>query len=71
MVTDPVTALITKVDAAYGEGLRQYHAGHLQQAKLDFDKALSMLIESGMDVQHNSRLKAEFSKLVDDTYGLE
>lgn len=71
IVTDPVAALITKVDGAYGEGVKQYQAGNLQQAKLDFDKALSMLLESGMDVQHNAQLKAEFTKLVDDTYGLE
>jgi len=70
-VTDPVTALISKVDAAYDEGMKQYHAGNLQQSKMDFDKALSMLLESGMDVQRDSRLKAEFNKLVDDTYGLE
>ena len=68
---DPVTALISKVDAVYSEGLEAYHAGNLSQAKLDFDKALSLLLESGMDIHSNSRLNAEFHKLVDKTYGLE
>jgi membrane-bound lytic murein transglycosylase D len=68
---DPVDVLITKVDASYNKGLEEYHAGHLQQAKEDFDKALSTLLESRMDIQNNSRLNAEFNKLVENTYGLE
>jgi peptidoglycan lytic transglycosylase D len=68
---DATTALISKVDAIYNEGLKEYHAGNLQQAKQDFDKALSLLLESGMDVQKNSKLNAEFEKLVKNTYGLE
>jgi membrane-bound lytic murein transglycosylase D len=68
---DAVDALIAKVDAVYGEGMKQYHAGNLQQAKQDFDKALGLLLESGEDIQNNSRLNAEFNKLVENTYGLE
>ena len=68
---DATTVLISKVDTIYNEGLKEYHAGNLQQAKQDFDKALSLLLESGMDVQKNSRLNAEFNKLVENTYGLE
>jgi peptidoglycan lytic transglycosylase D len=70
-VIDPAEVLVTKVDAIYDEGLKEYHAGNLQQAKQDFDKALSLLLESGMDIQNNSRLNAEFNKLVENTYGLE
>ncbi|HVB28964.1 MAG TPA: LysM peptidoglycan-binding domain-containing protein [Terriglobia bacterium] len=68
---DPATVLISQVDAIYNEGLKDYHAGKLEQAKQDFDKALSLLLESGMDVQSDSRLNAEFDKLVENTYGLE
>ncbi len=68
---DPVGALIAKVDAVYGEGMKEYHTGNLQQAKQDFDSALSLLLESGEDIQNNSRLSAEFNKLVENTYGLE
>ena len=70
-VTDPVAALVSKVEGIYDEAMTQYHAGNLQQAKQDFDNALSLLLESGMDVQNNTRLKAEFEKLVENTYGLE
>ena len=68
---DPAGVLISKVDAIYNEGMKDYHAGNLEQAKQDFDKALSLLLESGMDVQNNNRLNAEFDKLVENTYGLE
>jgi membrane-bound lytic murein transglycosylase D len=68
---DPVEALIAKVDSAYNKGMEEYHAGKFQQAKDDFDKALSMLLESGLDIQSDSRLNAEFNKLVENTYGLE
>jgi peptidoglycan lytic transglycosylase D len=68
---DPASVLISKVDAIYNQGMEEYHSGNLQKAKQDFDKALSLLLESGMDVQNNSRLYAEFNKLVENTYGLE
>lgn len=51
--------------------MKEYRAGKLQNARQNFDMALSLLLESGMDVQHSSRLKAEFDKLVETTYGLE
>jgi len=68
---DPQTVLISKVEDIYSEGMKEYHAGNLQEAKQDFDKALSLLLESGMDVQNSGQLKAEFDKLVETTYGLE
>ena len=68
---DPAAVLVSKVDAIYDEGLKEYHAGNLQKARQDFDKALSLLLQSGMDVQSNRRLNAEFNKLVENTYGLE
>lgn len=68
---DPIEALVSKVDATYNEGVKEYHAGNLEHAKQDFDAALSILLESGMDIQGNRRLNAEFEKLVENTYGLE
>ncbi|HKT12228.1 MAG TPA: LysM peptidoglycan-binding domain-containing protein [Terriglobia bacterium] len=68
---DPTGVLVAKVDAVYDEGMQAYHAGNLQKARLDFDKALSLLLESTLDVKRNPRLKAEFDKLVEKTYGLE
>ena len=70
-VPGPAEILVKKVDAMYSQGMKEYNAGNLQEAKQDFDKALSLLLESGMDVQNNSRLKVEFNKLVENTFGLE
>ena len=68
---DPTAVLISKADDIYSEGMKEYHAGNLQVARQDFDKALSLLLESGMGVQNDGRLKAEFDKLVEKTYGLD
>ncbi|MEJ2009575.1 MAG: LysM peptidoglycan-binding domain-containing protein [Acidobacteriota bacterium] len=69
--SDPVGALISKVDAIYNEGMKEYRAGNMEHAKQDFDRALSLLLESKMNIQGNGRLDAEFGKLVENTYGLE
>jgi membrane-bound lytic murein transglycosylase D len=68
---DPAAVLSAKVDAIYDQGMKEYQAGNLQNAKQNFDKALSLFLESGMDIQNNSRLKAEFYKLVENTYRIE
>ncbi len=68
---DPVDVLISKVNAIYNKGMQDYHAGKLEQARQDFDRALSLLLESKMDVRDSKRLSAEFDKLVENTYGLE
>ncbi len=68
---DPADVLVAKVDAVYNHGMQEYHAGNLQKARQDFDEALNLLLQSGMEVQSNPRLKAEFEKLVEKTYGLE
>lgn len=68
---DPQAVLISEVEEIYSEGMKEYHAGNLEEARQDFDKALSRLLESGMDLQNSRQLKAEFDKLVETTYGLE
>jgi peptidoglycan lytic transglycosylase D len=68
---DSAAVLISEVDDICSKGMKEYHAGNLQEARQDFDRALSLLLESGTDVQNDGRLKAEFDKLVEKTYGLE
>jgi peptidoglycan lytic transglycosylase D len=68
---DPVSVLISKVEAAYNQGMQEYRSGNLPEAKRQFDLALGLLLESKMDIQDNSRLEDEFEKLVENTYGLE
>ncbi len=70
-VTDAVDQLLLKVDAAYNAGMADYRAGNLEKAKDEFDQSLSMLLESGMDIQGDDRLSAEFDKLVQNEYSAE
>ncbi len=68
---DAVEQLLQKVDAAYNAGMADYRAGNLEKAKDEFDQSLSLLLESGMDIQGDDRLSAEFDKLVQNEYSAE
>ncbi|MGH9431806.1 MAG: transglycosylase SLT domain-containing protein, partial [Terriglobia bacterium] len=69
--TDPVGDLIDKVEAKYAAGLRAYSAGNREDAKVDFDQALGILLASNMDIQDNDRLDSEFNTLVDNVNSIE
>ncbi|MGH9454060.1 MAG: transglycosylase SLT domain-containing protein [Terriglobia bacterium] len=69
--TDPVGDLIDRVEAKYAAGLRAYSAGDREQAKVDFDQALGILLASNLDIQDNDRLDNEFNTLVDNINSIE
>jgi peptidoglycan lytic transglycosylase D len=64
---DAVDELISKADALYAQGLKDYQSSNLEKSKQEFDAALSTLLESGIDIRGSERLNAEFEKLVDGT----
>ena len=68
---DPVTDLLQRVDALYQAGVKDYSAGNLNQAKDEFDQAVSLLLGSNFDLQSNDRLSHEFDSLVENIYSLE
>ena len=68
---DPVADLLDRTDALYQAGVKDYNAGNLDQAKAEFDQALSSLLASKLDIQSNERLSSEFDHLVENTYDLE
>jgi peptidoglycan lytic transglycosylase D len=49
----------------------EYRAGNFDKAKIKFDQAVSLLLESNLDLTANERLNKEFEKLVDSIHGLE
>ncbi|HUY15699.1 MAG TPA: transglycosylase SLT domain-containing protein [Terriglobia bacterium] len=69
--TDAVGDLIDKVEAKYAAGLRAYSAGNREDAKVDFDQALGILLASNMDIQDHERLDDEFNTLVDNINSIE
>jgi len=68
---DPIVALIADAEKAYQTGLADYQAGHLDAAKLDFNKAVDILMQGPVDVKSDERLQQEFDKVTEEIHKLE
>jgi membrane-bound lytic murein transglycosylase D len=68
---DPVADLIATVERQYKTGEDEYHAGHLEAAKQDFDSAFNQLLGSGIDLHSDERLQHELDRVVDGINGIE
>jgi membrane-bound lytic murein transglycosylase D len=68
---DRVADLIARVEKEYQAGQDNYHAGHLEAAKQNFDSAFNQLLGSGFDLQSDDRLEHELDRLLDGVNGLE
>jgi membrane-bound lytic murein transglycosylase D len=64
-------ALIAQVEAAYARGDADYRKGMLAEAKVEFDRAVDLMLASGIDIKSNPQLQDEFDKIVDEVNGLE
>ncbi len=66
-----VRALIAQVDAAYTRGEADYRKGMLAEAKVEFDRAVDLMLSSGIDIKNNQQLQDEFDRILDQVNGLE
>jgi membrane-bound lytic murein transglycosylase D len=66
-----VQALIDDVDVAYQSGVANYHAGKLQPAKADFDRAVDLMLTSNFDLRNEPQLRDEFDRILDAVNTLE
>jgi membrane-bound lytic murein transglycosylase D len=66
-----VRVLIEQVEAAYSSGEQNYKKGNLPEAKMDFDRAVDLILSSGLDIKSNEQLQDEFDKIVDGVNALE
>ena len=66
-----VKVLITQVEAAYARGSADYQKGALAEAKTEFDRAVDLMLSSGIDIKSNAELQDEFDKIVDQVNSLE
>ena len=66
-----VQALIDAVEVAYQSGVTDYHAGKLQTAKADFDRAVDMMLTSNFDLRSEPQLRDEFDRILDAVNTLE
>src|ERR1039457_1725141 len=66
-----VSLLIKQVEQAYAFGEADYRKGNLAEAKLEFDRAVDLMLSSGIDIKADSRLQEEFDRIVDGVNGME
>jgi len=66
-----VQQLIDQVETAYANGEAAYRKGHLTEAKGEFDRAVDLLLTTGLDIKSEPRLQDEFDHIVDQVNSLE
>jgi membrane-bound lytic murein transglycosylase D len=66
-----VQVLIEQVEKAYSDGQTDYRKGDLPAAKAEFDRAVDLMMTSGIDIKGNPQLQDEFDRIVDAVNGLE
>ena len=71
LAVDPVADLIAGVEKQYQSGQDNYHAGHLEAAKQNFDSAFDQLLGSGFDLRSDDRLEGELDRILDGINNLE
>jgi|WetSurMetagenome_2_1015567.scaffolds.fasta_scaffold46816_2 membrane-bound lytic murein transglycosylase D len=63
--------LIQHVETAYARGQADYRKGRLLEAKAEFDRAVDLMLTSGIDIRNNAELQDEFDRIVDGVNALE
>ena len=66
-----VRLLIQQVEQAYAFGEAAYRKGNLAEAKVEFDRAVDMMLSSGIDIKANAQLQDEFDHIVDSVNAME
>ena len=66
-----VQSLIDAVEAAYQSGVTNYHAGKLQIAKADFDRAVDLMLNCNLNLHNEPQLHDEFDRVLDAVNTLE
>jgi len=68
---DPADGLIGKAEQLYAAGVEDYSAGNPEKARQAFDQALTLFLESTVDLAGNERLRNAFETLVENIHSLE
>ena len=66
-----VAQLIQQVEDAYSHGEAAYRKGQLLEAKAEFDRAVDLMLASGIDIKSDAQLQDEFDRVVDGVNALE
>jgi membrane-bound lytic murein transglycosylase D len=63
--------IVDSVEKAYRSGLNDYHQGHLQSARANFNYAVDLMLKCGCDIRGDQTLSEEFDRIVDAVNTLE
>lgn len=66
-----VQQLIDRVNKTYAAGDAAYRKGRLTEAKAQFDRAVDMMLSSGMDIDSEPALRGAFDRIIDQVNALE
>jgi membrane-bound lytic murein transglycosylase D len=66
-----VSLLIEQVEKSYAQGVANYRKGKLPEAKADFDRAVDLMLTSGVDIKSDAQLQDELDRIVDGVNALE
>ena len=61
---DPVTTLIGTSQKHFDAGEKELAAGHLEKARLEFDRAVEVLLESPYGARTDARMRDHFDRLI-------
>jgi len=64
-VEDPILILISVSDSHFKTGQRELEQGHFEAAKLEFNQAVDVLLESPYGARTEPRIREQFDRLVD------
>ena len=62
---DPVAALIATSQEHFEAGERELKLGHLDRARVEFDRAVDVLLESPYGARTDARMREHFDRLID------
>lgn len=68
---DPVTTLLAEADRRFELGRHELSLGHLDRAKVEFNRSLAVLLESPQGARADARVREHFERLVDRISALE
>jgi membrane-bound lytic murein transglycosylase D len=62
---DPIVTLIGVSQKHFDDGERELKIGHLDKARVEFDRAVDVLLESPYGARTDSRMREHFDRLID------